>query len=805
MSMLQGYLLKQIAENNISKIDGEIMLKELSMQKLKSSEKKEKKSDNIAIIGMAGRFANCDNLNEFWSALVGGKNCISDFPKQRLEDIKELLHNKAYMEFLTSDYFREIDSMACRKGGYFPEIDKFDAAFFGISPREATFMDPFQRIFLETAYQSIEEAGYKKEQIYGSRTGVFVGRDHADIPLYRFCTEPDLMHLTGSYIGILASRLSYLFNLQGPALVIDTACSSALVCVHEACQSIRNGECDMAIAGGINIFYSGNFKELNNPMNLSAVESPDETIRTFDKNAAGSLWGEGAGAIVLKPLEKALADGDHIHGVIRGSAINNDGVSNGITAPNAAAQEQVVLAALKNAAIDPETISYIEAHGTGTILGDPIEIKGLTNAFRKHTTKKQFCAIGSLKPNMGHLVAASGIAALIKVILCLKNEKLPPNIHFNNPNPYIDLVGSPFYINDSLSDWKKESHPRRAGISSFGFSGTNCHLILEEMTATEKAAQPERTMEGQNYFLTLSAKSANALSSLIAAYQKAIPALQRQSLVRICYTSNVGRGHYAHRLVILATSLSELCEKIAAIGNPQTNADQGIFYGHHKVVLESKKDMVFGEITAVEQAAYTKRMQQLVVSFGKVTGAEQWNVAKEIGNLYILGAKVEWDRFYVGQKIIKAELPVYPLDRVRYWAKPKRTNLRSFEMDEAVDGVDIRLDKAQQGDTKIADQSEKESGVGKIELKGKGADEYTQTELSLGQAFGTVLGISELDIYENFYNMGGASILAANLLVEINKLFPNIIEMSDIFIYPTVISMAEYITAKEKNIEDTFK
>ncbi|OYP02672.1 hypothetical protein CG709_10570, partial [Lachnotalea glycerini] len=309
-------------------------------------------------------------------------------------------------------------------------------------------------------------------------TGGFVGMDHTakiKITYLNLVEEVDLLAATGSWTGMLASRLSYLFNLNGPSEVIDTACSSGLVCVHEACKALKNGECDMAIAGGINLILNPSVDGI-----LDSIQSGDISIRSFDRYANGTVWGEGVASVVLKTLDKAIEDRDNIYAVIKGSAVNNDGASNGITAPNALAQEDVITKAWKAANIDPRTISYIESHGTGTLLGDPIEIKGITNAFKRYTEDKQFCAIGCVKPNIGHTVAASGIAALIKVVLSMKNNVIPATINFDEPNKFINFCESPLYVNDRARSWEKAEQPRRAGIDAFGFSGTNCHVVIEE-------------------------------------------------------------------------------------------------------------------------------------------------------------------------------------------------------------------------------------------------------------------------------------------------------------------------------------
>ncbi len=671
MSLVKNYILKQISEKNVSQADAENMLKELYAANA------EKPEDSIAIIGLAGRFSNCDNVNDFWSKLVNGENGICDFPHNRVKDSEPLLRRHCYTEFLQGDILGEVEDYneVFAQGGFLNQIDKFDAAFFGIPPREAKYMDPTQRLFLETAYEAIEDAGYGGEGIKGTRTGVFVGRDTTSIPVYRYMTEPDPMHLTGSYEGILASRLSYIFNLQGPAMVLDTACSSAMISIHEACQSIKSGESEMAVAGGINLFVIGITKDLKGPMDLSSVESGGDKIRTFDRDAKGTIWGEGVGAVLLKPLSRAIKDGDNIHAIIRGSALNNDGASNGITAPSASAQEDVIIRAWKAAKIHPETINYIEAHGTGTVLGDPIEIKGLTNAFRRYTDKTQFCGIGSLKPNMGHLVSASGIASLIKVVMALKHKVIPASINFENPNPYINFAESPVYINDSLQKWEKGDSPRRAAINAFGFSGTNCHLVLEEageISSAEPAAQKSA------YCLTISAKSQSVLEQMVMDFKKFINSTQDCNVESICYTSNIGRGHFSHRLAIVARNFEELKQKINKM---QSNAiggleAEGIFYGEHKIVIESKKNRDVGEITAAEKVKYTKETVSPIERLGSLEGEEYYLALMAICSLYAKGADIPWNKVYSGRKIRKTRIPTYSFEKVRYWAEPKKPKLK---------------------------------------------------------------------------------------------------------------------------------
>ncbi|KAA9008676.1 SDR family NAD(P)-dependent oxidoreductase [Paenibacillus spiritus] len=666
VSKLKSYILKQVAEQRIPSADAEALLKEIQGTPRKAEE------DSIAIIGMSGQFPKAKNLGEFWEHIKEGENCIGDLSDERKRDIEHIIGNPSYFEFILGDEPPKLEHPddLFAKGGYLDEVDKFDAAFFGIPPREAKFMDPLQRLFLETAWAAIEDAGYGGRRIVGTRTGVFVGKDNTSTALYKYITAPDPMHLTGTWEGILASRIAYIFNLQGPSMVIDTACSSGLVSIHTACQSILNRECDMAIAGGIaqSFFYVKNVK---GPMDLSSVESTEGLVRTFDKDSKGTLWGEGVGAVLLKPLKKALKDGDQIHAVIKGSAINNDGASNGITAPSAAAQEDVIVRAWQRADIDPETISYVEAHGTGTTLGDPIEIKGLTNAFSKYTNKRQFCGIGSVKTNVGHLVAASGVASLMKVVLAMKHRQMPPTIHFDEPNPFINFAETPVYVSDRLKDWESDGTPRRAGVSSFGFSGTNCHLVLEEAPAAKR--EPESEECGLTHCLTISAKSRNVLEDFLQRYLDFARTEPELDLGALCYTANTGRGHYAYRIVLMfkdREELEQMLQELVADGLERVSKI-GVLYGAHKIVPEMKKNKLAHEITEGEKNKLTKQAAAHLEGFSQLKDAIKERALSEIGRLYVSGADVDWDKLYADRSCRRISVPVYPFERIRYWAEPK--------------------------------------------------------------------------------------------------------------------------------------
>jgi iturin family lipopeptide synthetase A len=679
MKTITKYIYDQVAAKQLSHSDAAIMIKELRDQTAGH------KTD-IAVIGMAGKFPKAADLNQFWHNLKNGINCIDNFPAERINDWQDLCAQSSYARILSKNPPEQNpngDNIYV-KGGYLEAVDKFDAAFFKISPKEAMYMDPLQRIFLETTYEAIEDAGYGGPKLYGAKVGVFVGKDHTNSTMYKYVTKPDEMQLTGTWAGILASRISYIFNFRSPSIVIDTACSSGLVAVYEACRALNNKECDLAIAGGIQVAIFADKK--GEPSSMEMVESSDDHVRTFDKDASGTIWGEGAGALILKPLDKAIADRDRIHAVIKGGAVNNDGASSGIAAPNAEAQKELLIKAWKEAQIDPETISYIEAHGTGTKLGDPIEIKGITAAFAEFTTKKQFCGIGSVKTNLGHLVAASGLASAIKVILALKNKEIPPSINFHSPNPYINFLHSPVYVNDRFRPWDTmNGAPRRAGISAFGFSGTNCHVILEE--APVLAGSEPILPQNPPGILTISARNKNILQELVKRYHQFLEQTLETDLRNICYTANTGRGHYNYRIALIAANMEDLKQKIARLRetDPGEMREWGIFYGGHKIVPDHKTDRAENEITENERRRLSANANQKLREYlsnggGMLVAAEFPEFAAGLCRLYIQGADVAWDELYQDQGFWKISLPVYPLERIKCWAPPNTTEISGLQI-----------------------------------------------------------------------------------------------------------------------------
>ena len=422
----------------------------------------------IAIIGIGCRFPGAQDARAFWNLLRNGVDAIREVPAQRFN-----LH-----DFYDPDPVA-LGKMVTRWGGFLEDVDQFDAHFFGISPREAARMDPQQRLLLEVAWEALEDAGQVREQLAGTPTGVFIGISNNDYGRIQFndLDRIDAYAGTGNALSIAANRISYVFDFRGPSIAIDTACSSSLVAVHQACNSLRSGESTLALAGGVNLILS---PAITINFTKAGAMAPDGRCKAFDARANGYVRSEGAGVVVLKPLSRALADRDPIYAVIRGSAVNQDGRSNGLMAPNPQAQEAVLREAYLRAAVSPGDVQYVEAHGTGTLLGDPIEAKALGAVLALDRPPERPCLLGSVKTNLGHLEAAAGIAGLIKVALALQHREIPPSLHFEEPNPHIPFDQLPLRVNTTLCPWPAQPDTALlAGVSSFGFGGTNAHVVVQ--------------------------------------------------------------------------------------------------------------------------------------------------------------------------------------------------------------------------------------------------------------------------------------------------------------------------------------
>jgi acyl transferase domain-containing protein len=491
-------------------------------------------ASEVAVIGFAGRFPGARNINEFWKNLRDGVESVSFFTKE------ELLGSGVDPDQLAAPEFVPAKAIL-------DDVELFDTAFFDFSPREAEMLDPQHRVLLECAVEAFGHAGYYPENFKG-RVGVYAGVSAGSYLNVNLSSHQELIERVGAYqvdIGnhaeFVPTTISFKLNLKGPSINIQTACSTSLVAVHVACQSLLNGECDMALAGGGSITFPHKegyfFQE-------EGILSPDGHCRTFDSEARGTVGGEGAGLVVLKRLVDALTEGDTIHAVIKGSAVNNDGsLKIGYTAPSVDGQAEVVADALAMAGVSAESINYIEAHGTGTALGDPVEIAALTQAFDVDPQMRSFCAIGSVKTNIGHLDAAAGVAGLIKTILALKHGQIPPSLHYKQPNPKIDFARSPFFVNDKLVEWKRGKTPRRAGVSSFGIGGTNAHVVVEEPPLPDPSTTQTRPLQ----LLVLSAKTGSALETATVNLTDYLKQNSDVNLADVAYTLQLGRGGYSHR------------------------------------------------------------------------------------------------------------------------------------------------------------------------------------------------------------------------------------------------------------------
>lgn len=605
--------------------------------------------DDIAIIGLSCRFPLADDLDTYWENLKSGKDCISEIPQSRWD----------YKKFFDSD--KGIPGKSYSKwGGFLNDVDRFDASFFHISPREAERIDPQERLFLEEVWHAFEDAGLRREKLVKRPVGVYVGVMYSQYQLLQAeqALKENFISLGSSYASI-ANRISYFFDLHGPSMALDTMCSSSLTAIHLACEALRSGDVELAVAGGVNLSIHPN-KYLD--LSEGRYASSDGRCRSFGEGGDGYVPGEGVGAAVLKPLSRALADGDQVYAVIRGSTLNHGGKTNGYTVPNPKAQSELIETALSRAGVDPRHVSYIEAHGTGTSLGDPIEISALKEAFSKASSDKQFCAIGSVKSNIGHLESAAGIAGLAKVVLQMRNRQIVPSLHAETTNPHIDFKSSPFYVQHTLEAWEQpvvlengeeKTVPRIAGISSFGAGGANAHLILEEFIPETVVA--DRHEVGRKHLILLSAKNEERLKVYAKRLADYIGRVSLDSdseadfLASVAFTLQTGRTIFDERLAIWVSGRDELVDKLSAFSEGTVTDD--ILIGH-KDQNNADLELVIGGESGE--------------SFLK--GLVEAKDFEKLVKLWLQGINVEWELLGQASRPKKISLPGYPFEREPYWA-----------------------------------------------------------------------------------------------------------------------------------------
>ena len=510
-------------------------------------------STPIAIVGIGCRFpGNVSGWQQYWDFLSRGGDGICEVPPDRWD---------------LARYFspsRKPGNLYTRKGGFLSDIDRYDAAFFGISPREAAHLDPQQRLLLEVAWETFEDAGILPSAHAGRNVGVYIGLFNHDYEsIHHSPTETRLMGMhspAGIMACVTANRLSYLFDFRGPSMAVDTACSSSLVAIHLACRSLESGESELALAGGVNVILK---PEISISMCSATALSPDGYCKSFDASANGYTRAEGAGLVLLKRLDRALADGDPIHAVIRGTATNQDGKTDGLSAPNPIAQEAAIRTALEAAGLEPERVGYVEAHGTGTAVGDPLEAQALSRALCANRHSGDPCIVGSVKSNFGHTESAAGVAGLIKAVLCLKHRKIPANLHFDTPNPRIPFERWKLRVPTELEDWTPNNGLLRiAAVNSFGFGGANAHAIVEEAPGTRPAQPLQAPPQAHTLLFPVSAKTPAALAE---SAQRLLHAAPQYALADIARTLTQHRTAHPERLCVAASSHQELLASLDAV------------------------------------------------------------------------------------------------------------------------------------------------------------------------------------------------------------------------------------------------
>ncbi|MER6048405.1 type I polyketide synthase, partial [Streptomyces sp. NPDC001793] len=514
-------------------------------------------AESIAVIGMAGRFPGARDPEEFWRNIAQGVESITRLSE---DDLRRAGVDEAQLR----------DPHYVRAASVLADLDRFDAGFFGLTPMEAAILDPQHRLLLECTQALFDNAGYNPDTLK-DLTGVYVGVGFPSYLVHNLLKRPDVLERAGMQRvffatdkGFAPTRIAHKFNLTGPGIGVDTACSTSLVAIHQACRALLAYDCDLTVAGGASAVLPSGVGYLYEE---GGIASPDGHCRAFDADAGGTLFGSGVGLVLLKRLRDALADGDHIHAVIRGSAVNNDGSAKaGFTAPSVTGQAAVIAEALAFAGAAPETIGYVEAHGTGTVIGDPIEVAGLIRAYREKTDRRGFCALGSVKTNVGHLDVAAGVSGLIKTVQALRHAALPPSLNWRRPNPAIDFEGSPFYVNTELRPWPATEGPRRAGVSSFGIGGTNAHVVLEEAPPRQDTA-PDPGPVRPEQLVVVSARSPQALDRLGADLATAFRAAQDSALPDLAFTLSSGRRAYPHRRAVVCRDRTEAIAALEGKGS----------------------------------------------------------------------------------------------------------------------------------------------------------------------------------------------------------------------------------------------
>jgi acyl transferase domain-containing protein len=685
----------------------------------------------VAIVGMAGRFPGARDLGDFWRNLRDG-----------LESVRFLSPEEMAAAGVTARAAADpawVPAVAMPDG-----IDEFDAPFFGISHREAEILDPQHRLFLEACWAALEDAGHAPGT-GGGMVAVYGGATTSTYLLFNLSrnrqvleTVDPLQLIVGNAVDSLATRVSYKLDLKGASHAVQCACSSSLVAVHLACQALLNEECDVALAGGVsvNVGQRGGYRYQED-----SILSPDGHCRAFDAAASGTIFGSGVGVVVLKRLEDALADRDPVRAVILGSAANNDGgVKVGYTAPSVEGQAAVITEALAVAGVEPESLSYLEAHGTGTALGDPIEVQALTRAFR---SRRGSCAMGTVKSNIGHLDIAAGVAGLIKTVLALEHRQIPPSLHFEEPNPRIDFAGSPVFVNRLLMEWAGPGPgPRRAGVSSFGFGGTNAHVVLEEAPALreERSSQPWQ-------LLVLSAKTEEALAAATRDLARFFRDHPETDLRDAAFTLLAGRQAFRYRRIAVCRDAADAAACL-----------EGLDPARLLTAVEPEEP---GERALPEHPQQSAGGEDLLA----------------LGRLWLAGRPLDPARIFAGQQPRRISLPTYPFARHRYWIEPGEPL--------AAVGEGVVSERTAPAQTLHA---RPELATAYVAPRG-------ELEERVAALWREVLGLADLGVHDSFLELGGDSLLATRLMARLREEFAVELSMERLFESPTVAGVAAAVVS----------
>lgn len=720
---LARYLLEQVQKGGFDKGHALALIKVLGAKRSRTE---------VAIVGISCRFSAADTAEAFWQKLIREQTGSGAYSPDRHADMRYLFGEQAVPK----------DASICMNN-LLADIDKFDASEFSLLAKEAQLMDPGQRELLLTVWQAIDDAGYRPKQWMNTNTGVFVGIDNnGKFNIDRHVQDQSLYSSMGSMTGWFPGRIAAALNAEGPCLAIDSGCSSGLVALDAAVNAIRDNTCEQAIVASVNLL---NLYQSDVADGMEGMNATTDRSAAFDDNTDGMLWGEGVCSVIVKPLKKAVEDGDHIYGVVRGTAVNHDG--------QAVRQGKVLQKAWQDGNINPEDLDYIEAHGTGTHLGDSIELSSIISAFKPYTKKKQFCGMGSLMANIGHTAGVSGLARVVKVLLAMKYRKLPSSPNFHVPNHHLQLEQSPVYIQDSLTEWPKPEKKKLVGVSAFSMTKTNCHMVIEEYLSSES------DIPGVPYLMTVSADDRVQLKAQLNAMQKSIRRDELIDLGNMCYTANTGRQLRRHVVTVAFTSRTECLRRLELACREL--GDDGFY--------QLQDGVVYQVLTTLPAA------KQTLTILPEKSGSEL-HLLEQVEATYRTGKQIDWTSLYEGHTFQRISLPCYPRNTQRCW--PSQS---------ALIGVKQRT---------VVESSAQDEVFSEVFLSGDDRENYSETEHVIGRVWGDLLGLDVLAVDRSFFDYGGNSLSAAVLVQALTHALGKHAKVNLLYQYQTISELASAMDQK---------